>query len=435
MSFGSGAGSTGMTSFADTSSDTAARRLRRSFRGPVHQPGDARYDEQRATWSGSLAATPAIVAEALTPADVREAVAVAREHDLALAVQSTGHGTHVHAQGGLLLKTARMAGVLVDPSARTARVGGGATWGDVVAAAAPFGLAPVSGSNPTVGVAGFTLGGGVGSLSRKHGLGADNLLRAEVVTADGRIVTASAGENPDLFWALRGGGGNFGVVTSLEVRLHEVAGVLGGEIRFARERAAAVLAAFRDGAEARPDALTVTVGLTPEHVSLRLVFAGDPADGVAALRPLLDAGGAPLHSDVRPMPYADVTTIPGTPPRSFHLFGRLGDAVLEAAVEAPVDGLEVRQWGGAIAAGDGPAGHRDVPFSITVAGDAPALARRATGGSFLNFLHDPARTHTAYTREDWRALSEVKAIHDPDNVFATNMNVEPGTPAAGRAAA
>src|SRR5215212_8906418 len=145
MSFVVGAGLTGMTTIADTS--TAARRLRRSFRGPVHEPGDARYDEQRATWSGSLAATPAIVAEALTPADVRQAVALAREHDLALAVQSTGHGTHVHSDGGLLLKTSRMAEVLVDPDRRVARIGAGATWGDVVAAAEPFGLAPVSGSN------------------------------------------------------------------------------------------------------------------------------------------------------------------------------------------------------------------------------------------------------------------------------------------------
>ena len=433
MILGVRVGLTGMTTSADTS--TAARRLGRGFRGLIHLPGDERYDEQRATWTGALQARPAIVAEALAPADVREAVAVAREHDLPLAVQASGHGQRVPADGALLLKTTRLAKVLVDPDRRVARVGGGARWGDVVAAAAPFGLAPVSGSNAGVGVAGFTLGGGVGSLSRKHGLGADNLLRAEVVTADGRIVTASADRNADLFWALRGGGASFGVVTSLEVRLHEVPGVLGGEIRFARERAGAVLEAFRDGAEARPDALTVTVGVTPDHVALRLVYAGDPTDGVAALRPLLDAGGAPLSSDVRPMPYADVTTIPGTAPHEFHLFAGLSDAVVEAAVEAPVDGLEVRQWGGAIRAGEGPAGHRDVPFSITVDGGAPALAAHATGGSFLNFLHDATRTHTAFTPEDWGALRDVKAAHDPDNIFSVNLNVPPADTSAARLAA
>ena len=434
MSFGGGRGFTGMTTSADTS--TAARRLRRSFRGPIHVPGDERYDEQRATWTGAPAATPAIVAEALTPADVREAVAVAREHGLRLALQSTGHGQLAPAgHDALLLKTSRMAGVVVDPGRRVARLGAGAAWGDVVAAAAPFGLAPVSGSNAGVGVVGFTLGGGHGWLSRAFGFGADNLLRADVVTADGAIVTADARHNPDLFWALRGGGGNFGVVTAIEIRLHEVASVLGGEIAFARERAPELLAALREGAEERPDELSVTVAVTRESAALRLVYAGAAAEGVRALRPLLDAGGAPLRSDVRPMSVAETTTIPGTPPKQFELYAELGDDVVEAALVAPVNGLEVRQWGGAMArrpsgdVGAGPVGHRDVPFSITVDGSDELLQGLATGGSFLNWLHDTSRTRDAYTTRDWLRLLDFKALHDPDHVFAPGHTMAPSEPA------
>jgi FAD/FMN-containing dehydrogenase len=207
---------------------TTARRLARSFRGAIHLPSDEDYDAQRATWSGTLDQRPALIARAETPADVRAAVVAAREHDLPLAVQATGHGTHVPADGALLLKTSQMAEVLVDPDRRIARVGPGARWGDVIAASTPFGLAPLSGTSTTVGVAGYTLGGGLGWLSRKHGFAADSLLRADVVTADGAIVTANAARCTDLLWALRGAGGNFGVVTSLELALFPAARVYGG---------------------------------------------------------------------------------------------------------------------------------------------------------------------------------------------------------------
>ena len=208
---------------------SASDHLRPAFHGPLHLPGEAAYDAHRATWSGSIDPRPAVVAEASTASDVRAAVLIAREHGLPFAVQATGHGTHVPADGGLLLKTSQMAEVLVDLDRRIARVGPGAQWGDVIAAAAPCGLAPVTGSSPTVGVAGFTLGGGVGWLSRKLGFAADNLLRVDIVTADGRLVRASANEHADLFWAVRGGGGNFGVVTALEFRLHPVTSDLRGD--------------------------------------------------------------------------------------------------------------------------------------------------------------------------------------------------------------
>jgi len=233
-----------------TEHSTTARRLARSFSGAIHLPGEDEYDVQRATWSGALDQRPALVAEAESAADVRAAVVAAQEHGLPLAVQSTGHGMHVAADGALLLKTSAMAEVLVDPDRRVARVGPGARWGEVIAAAAPFGLAPLSGTSPSVGVAGYTLGRGLSWLSRKHGFAADSLLRADVVTADGAIVTANAERNADLLWGLRGGGGNFGVATSLQIALHPVSTVYGGSALFDLERAGELLATTESSARA-----------------------------------------------------------------------------------------------------------------------------------------------------------------------------------------
>jgi FAD/FMN-containing dehydrogenase len=410
---------------------TTARRLARSFRGAVHLPGDDDYDAQRATWSGTLDQRPAIIAEAETPADVRAAVVTAQEHDLALAVQATGHGAHVPADGALLIKTSQMAEVLVDPDRRIARLGPGARWGDVIAASIPFGLAPLSGTSPTVGVAGYTLGGGLGWLSRKHGFAADSLLRADVVTADGAIVTANAGRNADLLWALRGGGGNFGVVTSLEIALHPASDIYAGSALYPRDRAAEILVRYREVATTLPDELTVNVVLTSEGVALRGLYVGDARGGERALAPLSEVAGAPLASTWREMGYEDSGTIGGTAPRHFERYAELSDAVIAAAIDAPAAAVEVRHWGGAMArpgADAGPVGHRDVPFSITVdgpAGAAAPLARHATGGSFLNFLKDPARTRTAFTPADYAALRELKRAYDPDDVFGHGHDIAP----------
>jgi FAD/FMN-containing dehydrogenase len=415
----------------------ASEPLRPAFHGPIHLPGEPAYDAHRATWSGTIDPRPAVVAEALTPSDVRAAVLIAREHGLPFAVQSTGHGTHVPADGALLLKTSQMAEVLVDPDRRIARVGPGALWADVIAAAAPCGLAPVTGSSPTVGVTGFTLGGGVGWLSRKLGFAADNLLRVDIVTADGRLLRASASENEDLFWAVRGGGGNFGVVTALEIRLHEVAQVYAGTATFSIARAAETLARYRDGASSRPDELATTIVLTKDAVTVRAAYIGEADAAERALRPLWEAAGTPVTSDLRSMGYPETATLGGTPPRQFELFADLPDTLIAAAVaavtEADANAIEVRHWGGAMARADaGPVGHRHVPFSMTIDGSAEAaapLARHATGGSFLNFLNDTSKTHTAYTAADHRRLREVKRAHDPDNVFGAGHNIPPATAA------
>src|SRR5918997_225834 len=251
---------------------------------------------------------------ATTAADVSRAVLAARARCLRVAVRATGHGTLSEpAPDTLLIDTSRMHSVLVDPDRRTARVGPGATWGDVIEAAEPFGLAPVAGTNATVGVTGFTLGGGHGFLSRKHGLAADNLIRVDVVTADGDLLSARADRRSGLFWALRGAGGNFGVATSLEFRLHPIREVFGGVARFDRGLAPHLLARFRE--YAMPEALHVYVVVTPDAVALRGVYAGGADAAWRALAPLfLDE---PLEDTFRPMPYRETGTIGGTAPRRF----------------------------------------------------------------------------------------------------------------------
>ena len=285
-------------------------------------PGDDGYDAVRATWAADVDQLPAVVAEALDPGNVRAAILAARARDMPFAVQGTGHGTYVPCQGGLLLKTGQMDSVAINPARQVARVGAGARWEQVITAAAPYGLAPPSGSHATVGVVGYTLGGGVGWLSRTHGFAADNLLRAELVTADGHLLTATAEHEPDLFWALRGAGHNFGVVTALEIRLAAVAHVFGGTATFPIERAPELLAAFRELAPRHPDELTVRVVLSRngpgDHpvVGLRSVYLGDATRGRRALGPLLEVAGTPLFWSYREMPYADTEGLGSTAPDS-----------------------------------------------------------------------------------------------------------------------
>jgi FAD/FMN-containing dehydrogenase len=415
----------------------AARRLERLLHGAVHAPGDAGYDAQRQPLHPTIDPRPALVVEAANAADVRTAVLAARDNDLALAVQATGHGTHVPSDGGLLLKTSAMATVLVDPDRRIARVGPGARWGGVLAAAAPCGLAPLSGSSPDVGVTGYTLGGGVGWLARKHGFASDSLLRAEIVTEDGRIVLASADHNPDLFWALRGGGGNFGVVTSLELRLHPVSEVYAGTAYFPIERAADVLGRYREWLADAPDSLSTAVLLTrmPDGrraLALKAMHVGPADEAERLLAPLRAVAGPALLDGLRPTRFADAA-MGGTAPKHLDLLETLPDAVIDTLVHASDEAtVEVRHWGGAMArpgADAGPSGHRTPPLSVII--DTPdaavveALRPHATGGTFLNFLSDRTRVPDAFTAADYARLREVKQAYDPENIFRMNLNIAP----------
>jgi len=407
-----------------------AHQLETRVQGPMHLPGDTEYERQRDSFPGS----PAVVVDAETVADVQATVLAARHSGLPLTVLSTGHGTVAATDNGLLLRTSRMAQVLVDPDRRIARVGPGVRWGEVVAAAEPFGLAPLSGDTPSVGVVGYTLGGGLSWLSRKYGFAADSLLRAELVTADGRVVVVDQHRHADLFWAIRGGSGNFGVVTSLEMRLHPVPRVYGGTAVFPVDMAARAMRYLAEHSDELPDALSVSLVISKESLTIRAVHAGD--DGRAALQPLLDAAGTPVADTFREMRYSEVSTIGGTPPITFAMYDELSDdtiaTILEQVVDGDVPAVEVKHWGGAIArpshADPGPVSHRDARFVLKIAAQpdvAAPITASAIGGSFLNFLHDTTRTHTAFTPENFRRLREIKTAYDPGNLFHRNHNIPP----------
>jgi hypothetical protein len=452
--------------------DGAARALRDSFDGDVHLPGDTAYDDVRLPWNLRNDPKPAIVAEATGPRDVQTAVRTAREHGLPLAVQATGHGSLTPADGALLLKTARMAAVEVDAERRTARAATGALWSDVLAAAAPHGLAPVSGS-PFVGVTGYTLGGGVGWLSREYGFAADNLLRAELVTADGETVVADAEQHPDLFWAIRGGSGNFGVATSLEFRLYPVGEVYAGISMYPLPAAPDTLALYREWALEEPDEINTALTLmqlpdgppVPEPMRGQRLFAIRVFSTLGAeeteerIKPLLAAAGPPMMPGLAMMNFtqaSDVIAGPPPPPlvarQHIDLFEEMPDGLLDVLNDAinpgatsPLNAIEIRHWGGAMSRpgpGAGPVGHRDAPFSVISTAMYPPSADReriesyvdglvtrtapfATGGTFLNFLGNPARTETAYTAENYTRLREAKATWDPGNFFHLNHNIPP----------
>jgi FAD/FMN-containing dehydrogenase len=443
-----------------------ASAVRDAIGGRVYVAGESGYEPARLPWQRRLDPRPALIVEAANASDVRTALRFAREHDLPFAVQSTGHGVVNVPDGGLLLKTNSMSSVAVDAGRRVARVGGGALWSDVIAAAAPHGLAPLSGSSPTVGVTGYTLGGGTGWLSRLYGFAADSVVRFEVVTADGEHVTASAGENADLFWGLRGGAGNFGVVTELEFALFPVASVYAGVAMFAPGRAAEAFSVYREWALDEPDESNTALVVAqlppapqlPEPVRgkrvlmLRTFYVGTADEAQRLLAPLYKAAGTPLLDGMRATSFPDAAAMMPPPPPAIsemhiEMFRELPDTVIDAAVEGHegVAGVELRHWGGAMGRpGEdaGPIGHRHVPFSIVAGGQAATpeeaegmmagvraigakLRPHATGGSWLNFLGDPARTADAYTDADYKRLREVKAAYDPDNVFSANHNIPP----------
>ncbi|UBU08969.1 FAD-binding oxidoreductase [Nonomuraea gerenzanensis] len=409
------------------------------FTGTVHLPGEAGYDEARRSLNPAVDSRPALIAEAQSAGDIRIALLAARAHGVPFAVQSTGHGTHAPCDGGILVKTSPMASVLVDPARRIARVGPGARWSEVIAAAAPFGLAPLSGSSPSVGVTGYTLGGGLGWLARKHGFAADSVVRAEVLLADGRQVTASPDSHPELFWALRGGGGGFGVVTSLEFRLYPVSEVFAGFVYFPIEVAERTLKAYRTWIDQAPDDISTAVVLrrmpddeqTPAAVRgrhvvmLKVLYAGAAEEAGRLLAPLFLAAGPALLDETRTTTYGGAA-MGGTPNRHMDMFDTVPDEVISALVRAAehAQTVEIRHWGGAMGRPGpdaGPVSHRSTKLSVIVDTVVPGLAEElrpyANGGTFLNFLADPSRTAAAFTGVDYGRLREVKRAYDPDGFF------------------
>ena len=447
---------------------TTPDELRAALAGRVVTPDDADYDAVRTVMLGGVDPRPALVVRPATDDDVAVAVGYARRTGLPLAVRSGGHSNAAHgtADGGVVIDVRDLREITVDPAARTLWAGAGRTAGEVTAAAAEQGLAIGFGDTGSVGISGITLGGGVGYLSRAHGLTIDNLLAADVVTADGRTLRASADSHPDLFWALRGGGGNLGVVTRLQYRLHPLAGVVGGILLL--PATPATVAGIMAATLAAPDELSAIVNVMPcppmpfvpaEHhgrlVVMALVcFSGDPADADAALAPLR-ALAEPLADLVRPVPYPALF---GPHDPDYHpvavsrtAFARTVDEALAARLLerlAAVDGmraLQLRALGGAIARVPADAtayAHRTAPLMVNVAAfvteadraertgwvvDTLALLDQGVPGAYVNFVADegPERVRDAYPGATWDRLAAVKAVYDPENLFRRNQNVPP----------
>jgi FAD/FMN-containing dehydrogenase len=454
----------------------AIAALDRELRGELIAPGEERYEEARKVWNGSVDRRPAVVARCAGAADVIAVLGFAHEAELPVAVRGGGHSVAGFGtcDGGVVIDLAPMQAVRVDPEARTATAEGGTVGAAFDRETQAFGLATTLGIVSTTGIAGLTLGGGIGWLQRKHGFAADNLIAAEVVTGDGELVRASADENPDLFWGLRGGGGNFGVVTSLTYRLHPVGPeLLCGLVAWRAAEASEVLQLFRTFMADAPDEVTAIAILRtappapflPEAIhgapiaAIACCYAGSPEDGEAALAPLRELG-TPVGDALAVRPYTafqsmfDASWTPGLHNywKAEYLSGMPDDCIEAAARHAlahssPLSDFKFAALGGAVARvgeDETAAGFRQAPFVLNIntrwADGAESERHHAhtrelyasflphsAGGVYVNFLGDEGeeRVRAAYGDNRLERLRDLKRRYDPGNVFRFNQNIRP----------
>jgi FAD/FMN-containing dehydrogenase len=442
---------------------SARKTLRRDFGGAIIEPGGAEYESA----SGTLLATgkPAWVLRPGSVEDVRAGVRFAASSGLALSVRGGGHGFPGFGtnDGGVVIDLSQLGNVeILDSGRHLVRIGGGATWGQVAAALAPHGLAISSGDTKSVGVGGLTLAGGIGWKVRKHGLALDNVAAAKVVTANGEVVRASAAENPELFWALRGGGGNFGIVTAFDFTAHPTTDVFYGKIAFPAPEAATVLQGWADYLRTAPDELTSTADLANPFrgpgapVEIYVAFDSDDHELAAQAIDPIRRLGTVIGDDIALQPYAD-TLADGPPPppglqfaiRSAFAGRESVPAVLQILAEVRASEqspfIVVRSVGGAVSRVPGDAtayAHREAELMLvtTSAGPKPAVeaarpaleaiwARLAphVSGAYANFLSSATAEDVAaiYPSEVYTRLAAVKRRYDPGNLFARNHNVQP----------
>jgi FAD/FMN-containing dehydrogenase len=454
--------------------EATTRELREALRGELILPGDSGYDEARSVWNGMIDRRPALIARCTGTSDVIAAIGFARSEGLAVAVRGGSHNVAGNAtcDGGLVIDLSPMKGVRVDSQARTVRAQGGLTWRELDAETQAFGLATTGGLVSATGVAGFTLGGGIGWMMRKYGLACDNLISADLVTADGLIVHAGESENAELLWGLRGGGGNFGVVTEFEFRLYPISQVYGGLVAWPAEKGPEILKFWREWSLTAPDEVCTMVAFlhAPPEPFVPPELVGQPIFGIACCH--LDPEGS-AEDDLRalrdlqpavdvlgPMPYAAIQGMfDAGSPRGSRNYWRSGyvreltDAAIDriyAAVPGiphPMGQLHIHQMGGALARvpqGATAFGSRDVPFlmnfialwldesedekNIAWCKDASdAMARFGTGNRYVNFLADEgeAGVESAYEAETLTRLQGLKAKYDPTNFFQLNQNIKP----------
>jgi len=453
----------------------AARRELSGFQGELLVPDDKGYEEARKVYNAMIDKRPALITRCAGPADVALVMRFARDHELVAAVRGGGHngaglGT---CDGGVVIDLSLLKDIEVDPDARVVRVGGGCTWGEVDRATGEHGLATPSGIISTTGVGGLTLGGGLGHLTRKFGLTIDNLLEAEMVLASGETVHTSATEHPDLFWAIRGGGGNFGVVTSFKFRVHEVGTIFGGPTFWAVEHAPEVLRAYREFILTAPPELSGFFAFHvvppappfPEAIHLRNVcgivwcYVGPEDEANKAIAPLLAAAPAPLMHGVHSMPHAmlqgafDGLYPPGdqwywradfvseVPDEAVDIHARFGATppTMQSAMHMyPIDGAAHD-----VAPADTAWSYRDANWATVFVGVDPdpanadatrrwavdyqeALHPYSAGGGYVNMMMDEGedRVRASY-RDNYERLARIKRAYDPDNVFRINQNIRP----------
>jgi len=435
--------------------------------GKVICPGEEGYDTARVVFNGMIDRRPLAVVRPVAASDVVRCIAFAREHELLLSVRGGGHGIAGKAvgDGAVMLDLSAMTAVRVDPGTRTVRAGPGLTLGQFDRATQAFGLATTLGVVSTTGIAGLTLGGGLGWLNGRYGLACDNLISAEVATADGRLLRASTGENEDLFWGIRGGGGNFGVVTSFEYRLHPVGHVLAGGLTYPWSVASPVLRFYDDFVKAAPDELSTaaSLGLSPTGepmVSIAVCYCGPSDEGEHLLRPLRTFG-PPMDDGIQPLPYTALQSVrdDGYPAGRLHCWksGWLRD-VTEGAIgtlmefvprmPSSASGVGLQQMHGAasrVAPSATAFAHRGEQYDFLIgsqwseAADSDrnvtwtrglfeAMAPHLEESVYVNNLGDegPERVRAAYG-ENYPRLAAVKRTYDPDNLFRANQNIEPSS--------
>jgi FAD/FMN-containing dehydrogenase len=443
--------------------------LRARVAGEIVTPDDERWDEARLAWHLAVDQRPELVAIPESAEDVVEVVQFAREHGYRVAPQGTGHNAPALGDlgGTILLKTHRMRGVTIYAKQRTARVEAGVLWIEVVEAAAEHGLAALAGSSPDVGVVGYTLGGGLSWLARKHGIGANQVTAVEIVTADGRHVRATRENEPDLFWAVRGGGGNFGVVTAIEFNLFPISEVYAGILWYPVERAGEVLRAWRAWTDGVPDEMT-SVGrilqLPPipeipepvrgkSFVIVEAIWLGDEAEGAALLEPLRALG--PVMDTVATMPIEGLSHLHMDPeqPTAGLADGGMVDDVDDELIErlvantvgTPLLSVEIRHLGGAVRRArpeHGALASFDAPYVVFSVGLSPtpevhaavhesietlqeALSPWASRHTYLNFAETKRDARTLFTETAYHRLRRVKAAYDPANMIRSNHELEP----------
>jgi FAD/FMN-containing dehydrogenase len=446
--------------------DTIVEAFQASLRGALLRPGSEGYDDARTIHNGMIDRRPTLIARCAGVADVLTGVRFAREHDLLVSVRGGGHGMPGFAvcEGGLMLDLSGMKSVHVVPHDRTARAEAGVTWREFDHETQAFGLATTGGVVGSTGIAGLTLGGGHGFLMRRYGLACDNLLAADVVTADGRWLRASATENAELFWGLRGGGGNFGVVTSFEYRLHPLGTMLAGMVIYPIGKAKAFLRLYRDVTGTAPDELgsLVALGTLPDGTQAAVLlvgYNGSTADGEKLLRPLREFG-PPLADQVAPVTYSALQGISEHfNPRGYRNYLKtnylkdLSDDAIDILVErymsvpAPFSHIVVEHMGGAVSRMDQQAtayNYRDAQYNFLIVGiwhdsaeDAgniqwvrglwQAIQPFSTGNIYVNYESDVGadRVQAAYGAAKYDRLVALKNTYDPTNVFRLNANIKP----------